>query len=244
MTHSFTGRTVVITGVTSGIGLATAHAVHDLQARVIGVGRNPERLTALAGELGERFEPLCAHLDDARERARVTERLARLETGPHVLVNNAAECVYESPLDITPQALARLFEVNVVAAAELARAAAAVMTQGAHIVQLSSVTAHHVANAKFAPYGATKACVEQLTAALRWELHPRGVSVTTVSPGLVDTPIYEKVSGFEGVLAKLKSSVPRWLSAQDVAEAIVWVLTRPAHLVVSELTLLPKGQGR
>lgn len=244
MTGTLKQRTAIVTGVTSGIGLATARTLHRLGAHVIGVGRNAERLDGVRVELSERFEGVCAQLDDHAERARVTARIATLTPGPHVLINNAAECVYDSPLEVEQATLNRLFEVNVLAATELARAAAAVMTEGGHIVQLSSVTAHHVANAKFATYAATKSCVEQLTAALRWELHPRGISVTTLSPGLVDTPIYDKVEGFGDALAKLKRSVPRWLSADDVAETIAWVLTQPPHLVVSELVLLPKGQSR
>lgn len=244
MNQSLAQRTVIITGVTSGIGLATARTLHRLRARVIGLGRDEQRLLALKHELGDGFEALCARLEFAQERAHATQRVLQLAPGPHVLINNAAECVYDSPLETEPSTLSRLFEVNVVAAIELARAAASVMQEGGHLVQLSSVTAHHVVNAKFATYGATKSAVEHLTDALRWELHPRGVAVTTLSPGLVDTPIYDKVSGFEETLSKLKRAVPRWLSAQDVADVIVWLLTQPAHLVVSELVVLPKGQSR
>jgi NADP-dependent 3-hydroxy acid dehydrogenase YdfG len=244
MNHSLTNRIAIISGVTSGIGYATARTLHALGARVVGIGRDAARLAALSSEMPERFESIRARLDVPDECARAAERITGLAPGPHVLVNNAAECVYESPLEASPATLSRLLEVNVVAAMALARAAAGVMTDGGHILQLSSVTAHHVPNAKFATYAVTKSCVEQLTDALRWELHPRGIAVTTLSPGLVDTPIYDKVSGFSDTLAKLKRSVPRWLEPQDVANTIAWVLTQPQHLVISELVLLPKGQAR
>ena len=68
--------------------------------------------------------------------------------------------------------------------------------------------------------------------------------VSTVSPGLVDTPIYDKVEGFERARQKIREQVPTWLTAEDVAEAIVWIASRPPHLVVSQLTLLPSAQAR
>jgi 3-hydroxy acid dehydrogenase / malonic semialdehyde reductase len=68
--------------------------------------------------------------------------------------------------------------------------------------------------------------------------------VSTLAPGLVDTPIYDKVDGFERARAKLREQVPTWLTAEDVAETIVWMASRPSHCVVSELCLLPAAQAR
>lgn len=239
-----TSRTAIITGVTSGIGLATARTLLARGFSVLGVGRNTERLEALRAELGPGFSGFNTDLSQADQRRVLVERISRLAVGPHVLVNNAAECVYESPLELEPLRLLELFEVNVVACIELARAAVSRMSDGGHVVQLSSVTARHVAGPKFASYAATKNSIDQLTQALRWELHPRGISVTTLFPGLVDTPIYDKVCGFEEVAGKLRKALPRWLSAQDVADSIEWVISRPPHLVISELTILPRGQTR
>ncbi len=244
MTVKLDNRLAFVTGVTSGIGLATARKLCAAGARVIGLGRNAAQLQALAADLGPAFEPLLADLSTSDGRARAVAHVEKLEPGPHLLINNAAACSYDSPLEIEPAQLDALLEVNVVAPIALARAAATRMTEGAHILQLSSVTAQHIPNSKFASYASTKHSVEILTRALRWDLAPRGISVSVLSPGLVETPIYDKVSGFERTREKLRASLPQWLSADDVADSIIWMVTRPAHLTIGEMTLLPRGQGR
>jgi NAD(P)-dependent dehydrogenase (short-subunit alcohol dehydrogenase family) len=236
------GKLALVTGATSGIGAATVRALLAREMRVIGVGRDPERLARTAAELGANFQPLL--LDLARPESR-REALLGLPNEPlQLLVNNAAECVYESPQRLPASQLSRLFEINVTAAIELVQAVSAKMQAGAQIVNVSSVVARHLPSAKFGPYAATKAALDCLSEALRLELHPRGVHVSTVSPGLVDTPIYDKVDGFARAKQKIREQVPTWLSAEDVAEAIVWVASRPAHCVVSELSLLPSAQAR
>jgi NADP-dependent 3-hydroxy acid dehydrogenase YdfG len=244
MTELLKNKTALVTGVTSGIGLATARALIHHGAHLLGLGRDERKLTEVGNQLGSEFVPVLADLASADDRARVGTLLAARGDGLDILINNAAECVYKTPLELESAHLARLFEVNVVAAIELARIAVRHMVEGAHIVQLSSVTARHVPNAKFAPYAATKNAVEQLTQALRWELHPRGIAVTSIFPGLVETPIYDKVTGFEATHAKLKGQLPEWLSPEDVADAILWTLTRPLHVAVSEVALMPRRQPR
>lgn len=236
------GKLALVTGVTSGIGAATVRALLAQGMRVVGVGRDRARLAEAARELGKGFTSVLADLAEPEARRRAFAELA--EEPVQLLVNNAAECVYESPQELPPARLSRLFEVNVTAAIELTQVVARRMQPGAHVVNLTSVVARHLPAAKFAPYAASKAALDCLSEALRLELHPRGVHVSTVAPGLVDTPIYDKVSGFERVRTKLEEQVPVWLSAADVAEAIVWVATRPAHLVVSDLCLLPSAQAR
>jgi NADP-dependent 3-hydroxy acid dehydrogenase YdfG len=118
------------------------------------------------------------------------------------------------------------------------------MRAGGHIVNTSSVTTRFLPNERFAPYAVTKSAIDQFHAGLRLELEPRGIKTTLVAPGLVDTPIYDKLDGFEKTRAKIREAIPVWLSADDVAEAIVWALSRPSHVVVGELVLFPQGQAR
>jgi NADP-dependent 3-hydroxy acid dehydrogenase YdfG len=152
--------------------------------------------------------------------------------------------VYESPLELPSERLERLFRTNVTAAMALVQAVVPRMEPGGHIVQISSITARHVPSARFAPYAASKLAVEELTNALRWELHPRGIHVSLIAPGLVDTPIYDKVPGFSKTRDKIRAQVPHWLAPADVADAIIWVLTRPSNVVVSELAIMPSQQTR
>lgn len=239
------GKLGVVTGVTSGIGAATVRALLKEGMRVIGVGRDAGRLETAVRGFGPGFSPILADLASPGARQRAFVELSQLAQEPiSVLVNNAAECLYDSPLDVPPARLARLFEINVTAVVELTQHVARGMVAGAQIVNVSSVVARHLPAAKFAPYAATKTALDCLSEALRLELHPRGVRVSTVSPGLVDTPIYDKVEGFERARQKIREQVPAWLSPEDVASAIVWVASQPPHLVVSQLSLLPSAQAR
>ena len=239
-------RTAVVTGVTSGIGQAVTERLLAAGHQVIGIARNVARLADAAREFGPGFQPLQADLASASDRARAAARLRQLDRPVQVYVGNAAECVYESALELAAAKLGRLFEVNVVAALELAQAVVPLMSRGGHIVQISSVTARHLPGPQFGPYAATKAALERLTEALRLELHRRGIRVSLVSPGLVDTPLYQKVAGFERARAKIVEQLPQsdWLRAGDVADAVLWVLDRPARVAVSELVILPAGQAR
>ena len=239
------GRLALVTGVTSGIGAATVRALLAHDMRVLGVGRDSARLAAAARSFGPAFRPILADLAEPAARRATLAELDRLCEEPvQLLVNNAAECLYDSPLQVSPARLSRLFEINVTAAIELTQHVARGMASGAQIVNLSSVVAQHLPAAKFAPYAATKTALDCLSEALRLELHPRGIHVSTLAPGLVDTPIYDKVEGFERARQKIREQVPNWLTAEDVADAIVWIATRPPHLVVSQLSLLPSAQAR
>ena len=236
------GKLALVTGVTSGIGAATVRALLACDMRVIGLGRDRQRLAQASREFGPKFSPMQADLAVPESRH---QALRELSGEPlQLLVNNAAECVFESPERLPPAKLSRLFEINVTAVIELVQAIAPGMQPGAQIVNVSSVVARFLPSAKFAAYAATKAALDCLSEALRLELHPRGVHVSTIAPGLVDTPIYDKVDGFERVRTKLREQVPTWLTAEEVAEAIVWIASRPAHLVVSELAILPSAQAR
>ena len=90
----------------------------------------------------------------------------------------------------------------------------------------------------------TKGALAEATAGLRLELLERGIRVTELAPGLVDTPIYDTVAGFSRVEGKLREAIPRWLSPDDLADTVEWLVTRPPHVDVAEMVVLPTGQGR
>jgi NAD(P)-dependent dehydrogenase (short-subunit alcohol dehydrogenase family) len=237
MSARFENRQALVTGVTSGIGRATALRLVAEGAVVIGLGRDHVKLADVASRAGARFKPLLADL--ARP-----ESLRRIERPVELFVSNAAEAVFKSPLDVSPEVARRLFEVNVCAPLELCQAVASRMGQNGHIVQISSVTARFLPTAKFGAYAMTKVAVDRLVEALRLELSPRGVRVSSVSPGLVDTPIYDKLDGFSEARRRLSEQVPNWLSSDEVADVVLWVLSRPPNVVVSDVVVMPKGQVR
>ena len=244
MPGALEGKLAVVTGATSGIGAALARRLYIEGATVIGVARNRD---ALAEEVirGEgRFIAVCADLAGRDGRAaaiaEIEDRAPRID----LLINNAGAAAYASPLELGVAGWRALFEINVHAAVELAVALAPRLLPGGHLVNVSSVTARFAPNARFAVYAATKGALDRATEALRLELDPRGVHVTSIAPGLVDTPLYTKVAGFAGARDKIARQVQRWLTAGDVADAVFWVVTRPAHVVISELVMMPSGQGR
>ena len=244
MNTTLEAKIAVVTGVTSGIGEAVAARLLRAGARVIGVARSAPKLDALKKTWGNGFEPRLVDLADVESRARAIEDLAKDHPRVDIVVSNAAECLYDAPLDTPIGTYRRLLEVNVLAGIELVQNLVPRMPAGGHVVQLSSVTARHLPAAKFAPYAMSKALAERFVEALRLELHPRQIKVSLVVPGLVATPIYDKVEGFEKTRAKLSEHVKKWLDADDVAEAVLWMLTRPEHVAVSEVVIMPREQSR
>lgn len=238
------GKTAVVTGVTSGIGEAIGLRLLASGAKVLGIGRNEEKLGQLRERGGERFVPVAADLTSIDQRKLAIDRLKKTAWRFDVFVSNAAACMYQSPLTTDLDELRRLFEVNVFAGLDLAQALVPSMESGGHIVQLSSVTARFVANSRFAPYAVSKLAIERFTESMRLELHPRGIKVSLMVLGLVDTPIYQKVRGFAPTEAKIREQVKEWLTPDDVAEGVMWMLTRPAHVVVSEMVIMPREQTR
>jgi NAD(P)-dependent dehydrogenase (short-subunit alcohol dehydrogenase family) len=231
----------VVTGVTSGIGKALCASLASAGWQIFGIGRDEARMHAAAKECG--FVPIVADLAEGPAVAAAAAEIARRSERLDALVNNAAFCVYDSPLGLDDARWQQLLDVNVLAAIRLTSALAPRLA-GGRIVNVSSVVTEFLPAAKFGPYAVSKAALDQWTAALRLELAGQGTHVSLVSPGLVDTPIYDKVDGFAATLKKLRETVPVWLSAADVAAAIRYTLELPPHLGVAELTLLPRGQAR
>jgi NADP-dependent 3-hydroxy acid dehydrogenase YdfG len=241
---AFAGKLAVVTGATSGIGAAIVRRLCSDGATVIGIGRQAERLASEAARAEGRFIGVAADLAEARGRALAVEAVCARAPRLDALINNAGEASYDPPLALGVAGWRALFEINLHAALELSLALAPRLAAGGNLLNVSSVTARFVPSARFAAYAATKGALERITEALRLELDPRGVRVTSLAPGLVDTPIYDQLPSFAGARDKLRQQVPRWLDAADVAEAVAWVLARPPHVAVAELMLLPSGQAR
>jgi NAD(P)-dependent dehydrogenase (short-subunit alcohol dehydrogenase family) len=236
-------RVAVVTGASSGIGRAITTRLLGDGVHVVGVGRDEPRLRAAGDGAGDRYLPIAADLSTVAGRVTVVETVRQRFETVWALINSAATVVYESPVSLDVSGWRALFEVNVLAPVDLVRGLADRL-RGGHVVSISSVTARALPGAKFGPYAATKRALETWSEALRLEAATAGIAVTVIAPGLVDTPLYGRVPGFDNALARLRSDVPVWLSPDDVADAVVWTLTRPARVVVSEIVLLPAGQAR
>lgn len=237
-------KTVVITGVTSGIGLATTRALVLKGYRVIGIGRNQDSLTRLQLELGEAFAPIAADLSDLQNLRVCQAAIESVCSSVYAFISNAAECAYQSVLQLPIEQLARMFTTNVVAPAALLQAIAPRLSVGGAFIHISSITARQLPGAKFAAYAATKVAMDTLIEGLRLELAPRQIRVATVTPGLVDTPIYTKVKGFDAARQKLSQQVPEWLRPEEVAATILFVLSQPPQVTIQDLVITPTLQAR
>ena len=188
----FDGRTAVITGGNSGIGLAIARAFRAEGAHIVILGRDPDTLSAAVDELG--VDTLAVQGDIARP-----EDLDRLysEVGStfgkiDVLVANAAS-YGSTPLDeTTPEFFDRMNDANFRGTFFTVQRALPLLREGASVILVTS-TANTTGIPGLSVYSATKAAVRSLARSFAAELQPRGIRVNALSPGMTDTPIFERI---------------------------------------------------
>jgi 3-hydroxy acid dehydrogenase / malonic semialdehyde reductase len=242
---ALTGRTAVVTGASSGIGLATARGLVAEGARVALGARRTDRLEAIAAELGEEnvvIAPLdVTDPDSSRSfvEAAVGE-LARID----ILVNNAGLALGRTEIaDGSDEDDAIMWETNVQGLIRMTRLVLPHMEDGrGHIVNLGS-WAGREAYAGGGMYVGSKTAVRALTYVLRKELVGR-IRVTTVDPGMVGDTEFSDVR-FGGDQEK-KAAVYRgveYLTPEEIADCILWSLTRPPHMVIDEIVVKPLKQA-
>jgi len=245
MGPELTGRVAVVTGASSGIGMATARVLAHAGARLVIGARRLERLEALATALRAGGAEVIARRCDMRVEADVVGLVgAAVEAfgGVDVLVNNAG-LGRAAPLASAPTDLWReMLEVNVLGLCIATREALRDMERrgvAGHVVHVASMAAHRVPGPMAGFYAATKFAVRALTEGLRQELRARQspVRVTAVSPGHVETEFARVFSGDDAVYRSMKV-----LEADDIARAILWVVCQPPHVEINDLLLRPTGQ--
>lgn len=188
MTTARHPKTILVTGATSGIGRATALLLASQGHRVFGTGRNGEALAELAAETS--LETLLLDVDDPDSIAAAVVRVneATKGRGIDVLVNNAGFGVMAPLLEITPHDLRRQYETNVFGLLAVTRAFAAGMARrgSGTIINVGSVGGR-MTLPFLASYNSTKYAVESISDGLRAELHPFGIRVALVEPGVIGT---------------------------------------------------------
>ena len=226
------GKTAMVTGASSGIGAATARMLADEGAKVVGGARRVERLeTEVALELDVTDPESCERFVDA--------------AGPaDILVNAAGLGLGRDPFTESTEADERtVFETDINGLVRMTRLVLQrTLREPGHIVNLGSV-AGHWAYPNGATYVTAKFAVRGFTRALREDLLGREIRVTTVDSGLVETEF--SVVRFRGDEDKAKAVYEgtRPLSADDVAGAILFAVTRPPHMVVDEMLLMSIDQS-
>lgn len=249
MTGVLQNTVAIITGASSGIGAATAHALAHEGARVALLARRAERLEELAGQIHAQGGTALAIpmdvTDEAQARAAVQQSL---ETWGQVdiLVNNAG-VMYNGPIDgASTDDWRRMVDINVMGLLYMTHAVLPIMKQQqrGHIVNISSV-AGRLAFANSAVYNATKWGVVGFSEALRQETFQHNIRMTIIEPGLTDTELIDQIAHDatrEAFQRRMQAMQP--LRGEDVANAIRYAVTQPPHVNVNEILLRPTGQDR
>ena len=229
-------RVAVVTGASRGIGLAVAQRLLDDEMRVVMVARGTSALRAAAEPYGDRALPMECDVADPTAIERMVARV-RDEIGdaPDVIVNNAG--LFDlSPAHATdPAAFASALAVNLVAPFRVIRAFLPAMRERGrgHIVNIGSI-ADRVAFPDNGAYTASKFGLRGLHEVLRAELRGSGVRATLVSPGPVDTALWDAVDPDNRPGFSPRASM---LGADAVASAVIYAVTQPVDVNVDELRL-------
>jgi len=229
------GKTAIVTGASSGIGAATARALAHNGARVVGGARRVDRLeTEVALELDVTDPSSCERF--------VEQAVAELG-GLDILVNNAGLGLGREPFDqSTEEDEETVLETNVHGLLRMTRLCLPHLRDGGHIVNMGSIAGRQ-AYENAAVYVASKFAVRGFTYALREDLLGRPIHLTTVDPGLVETNFSRvRFRGDEEKAAAVYANVEP-VRPEDVADCVVFVLTRPPHVNIDELVVKALAQS-
>lgn len=235
-------RTAVVTGASSGIGAACARRLAAAGFSVVCAARREDRLRALADEIGG-----VAFSCDVRDPGQVAGLAERVGDTLDVLVNNAGAAFGADPVAVAdPEQWRAMYELNVIGTLHVTQALLpALVASGDGVLIMMGSTAGHTTYEGGGGYTAAKHGVAAMTQTLRLELLGQPVRITEISPGMVQTEEFGLVR-FGGDAARrdaVYAGVPGPLTADDVADAVTWVVTRPSHVNVDQLTLRPRAQA-
>jgi len=231
----------VVTGASSGIGAATARRLAAEGFEVICAARRTDRIQALAAEIGGR-----ALACDVTDQAQVDALAAAVGSELSVLVNNAGGAIGLEPVAAADvDAWEQMYQVNVVGTERVTRALLPALVAAHGAVVFVTSTAAEAAYEGGAGYCGAKAAERMIAGALRLELCDQPVRITEISPGMVQTEEFS-LTRFGGDQAKadaVYAGVAAPLVAEDVAEAIAWMATRPEHVNIDRMVIRPVAQA-
>jgi NADP-dependent 3-hydroxy acid dehydrogenase YdfG len=230
------GKSAVVTGASSGIGAATAQALAREGARVVGGARRTERIAPP-------ITPLELDVTDPESCARFVTAAAEELSGLDILVNAAGLALGRDPFDDSSEEDERtVLETNVNGLIRMTRLCLPHLRDGGHIVNLGSVAGRQ-AYEKGALYVTSKFAVRGFTYALREDLLGRPIHITTVDPGLVQTDFsLVRFRGDEETARKVYEGVEA-MQPEDIAECVVFAVTRPPHVNVDEIVVKALAQS-
>jgi NADP-dependent 3-hydroxy acid dehydrogenase YdfG len=239
MSHA---RTAVVTGASSGIGAATARALAAEGFHVTCAARRTDRIEALAAEIGGQAVACdVTSADSVRGLAEaVGEEL-------HVLVNNAGGAFGAASVESAdPEDWRQMYDVNVIGVLHVTQALLpALRASGDGLIVNMGSTAGRVAYEGGGGYTAAKHGTQVVTETLRLELCGEPIRISEIAPGMVRTDEFGLVrfGGDRDKADAVYAGVPDPLVAEDVADAIAWIATRPSHVNIDEMVIRPRAQA-
>lgn len=241
-------KIALITGATSGIGQATAIKTAEAGYDVIITGRRRERLEELAGIIRSKGADVLSLCFDVRQQAEVQSAIDSLNDkwkNIDVLVNNAGLAVGVSPIqEGVLDDWERMIDTNVKGLLYVTRAVAPLLIarQSGHIVNIASIAGKEVYPGGNV-YCATKHAVDALSRAMRTDMLRHNIKVTNIAPGMVETEfslVRYKGNG-EAAANVYKGITP--LTNDDIADTILFAITRPPHVCLNDIVIMPTAQA-
>jgi NADP-dependent 3-hydroxy acid dehydrogenase YdfG len=243
------GKIALVTGASSGIGEATAIALAEAGAAVAIGARRRDRLDALAGKLtdgGARVLTLDLDVTDEQACAAAVARTREVLGGLDVLVNNAGVMLLGTIVGADPEDWRRMMHTNVLGLMYMTHAAIGGMVEqgSGDVVNISSVAGRQARKGAGA-YNASKWAVNAFSESLRQEVTGRGVRIGLVEPGAVATELTDHITQPEAKAASAQMAASmRRLQAEDVARAVLYLVTQPPHVAINEVLVRPTDQER
>jgi len=236
------GKTALVTGASSGIGLATARRFIAEGARVFITGRREEALAAATHQLGERAIPVVGDVSDPADLDRLFSEVSATGAGLDVVFANAGIGELATIDDIEPARLQYIFAVNVGGTVFTVQKALPLLNAGATIVVNGSSSAHR-GTPGFGVYSATKAALRQFVRVWAAELTPRGFRVNIVIPGPTDTEGLREAAP-EGVMGHLATttSLGRLGRADEIAAAVLFLSTTQSSFMTGSELFVDGGE--
>lgn len=235
------GKIAVITGASSGLGRAYARTLSAAGATVVAVGRNRERLEQVASELPSASFVIDGDISKASFASALVEQTIAEFGRIDILLSNAGLYVAGEFAETDVAAMQELISVNVFGAFAVVRQALPHMIAAGtgDIVMTSSVSGHQAIS--WEPvYSASKHAVQAFTHGVRKQLVGSGVRIAEIAPGMVLNELWGFAEGDERTAIKVEAA--EGITSGDVADAVFYMLTRPRHVNIRDLVILPTSQ--
>ncbi|MEW9677954.1 SDR family oxidoreductase [Lentibacillus sp. L22] len=233
MTQQLVGKTAVVTGASSGIGSAIAKELAEAGANVVLAARNGEKLATIAEEMNQKAKMLCVKIDVTKQKDVnfLAERAQQAFGSVDIYVNNAGMMGSSRVLEGDVSDWEQMIDINVKGVLYGIHSVLPDMLEkkSGHIVNIASDSGFEVTE-RLTVYCATKFAVRAISAGMEKELVQTGVRVTSISPGMVETPLSSE-SPFESNRKKLEP--------KDIARAVVYAVTQPDYVNVNEILVRP-----